>query len=166
MSAKYITPTYLSWDTLLAKRGLLDKDLNTKNRLAFKRFLDECNKEVDLISSPFTSTRPFVQDTQEFIFAQTCKNISLRTLRQVQNMSAKYITPTYLSWDTLLAKRGLLDKDLNTKNRLAFKRFLDECNKEVDLISSPFTSTRPFVQDTQEFIFAQHFHSHSSAFLQ
>ena len=70
MSAKYITPTYLSWDTLLAKRGLLDKDLNTKNRLAFKRFLDECNKEVDLISSPFTSTRPFVQDTQEFIFAQ------------------------------------------------------------------------------------------------
>ena len=70
MSAKYITPTYLSWDTLLAKRGLLDKDLNTKNRLAFRRFLDECNKEVDLISSPFTSTRPFVQDTQEFIFAQ------------------------------------------------------------------------------------------------
>ena len=70
MSSKYVPQTYLSWDTLLAKRGLLDKDLTTKNRLAFKRFLDECNKEVDLISAPFTSTRPFVQDTQEFIFAQ------------------------------------------------------------------------------------------------
>ena len=70
MTEKYIPPSYLSWDTLLAKRGKTDSELSERNRMAYKRFLVESNKEVDLISTPYTSDRPFKAETQEYIFAQ------------------------------------------------------------------------------------------------